>query len=281
MVFVSHLFVLPIMERPKDRITHPYLLWIIAFLFLEFVSVIVLHVVGDFNGLAGTILLATSSIVYGAVFIYTGSELIARNLFLFAAYCTFYMFAAGFSLAVSILPFIPANHSEMVMSLTLMLICFCYALLLRFHLREFILDSLSKLTRELWILAVFGAVTFISVSCIVLIPLFFLVDEIYASIALTLIMFILAVSAYSIVFQIIRIMSARNDTAMLNERLNMLRNELESEKAYIESARRFRHDRRHHNRIMLEYIAQGRIEEAKGYIMKYDEQLSGKAVSDR
>ena len=67
-IFFSHLLTLPLMDESKPEIRHPGLVWIGSFSVLEFISLVVLLIVGDFNLISGSILLVLSSLLYGTVF---------------------------------------------------------------------------------------------------------------------------------------------------------------------------------------------------------------------
>ena len=47
----------------------------------------------------------------------------------------------------------------------------------------------------------------------------------------------------------------------------MLEAELEAERDAIETTRRYRHDLKQHGRVLMEYISEGKSEEALSYLM--------------
>ena len=96
-IFFSHFLTLPLMDYPKKNMRHPGLIWTGSFLALEAISAIVLVSARGLTGLSGSILLIVSTIAFGATFTAISAGPAFRSLFIFASYCTYYMFAAGLS----------------------------------------------------------------------------------------------------------------------------------------------------------------------------------------
>ncbi len=61
-----------------------------------------------------------------------------------------------------------------------------------------------------------------------------------------------------------------NQLIQMNHRL--LERQLENQEEYVESGRRIRHDVRHHNAVIAEYIRRGQYEELQQYLKEYDKE---------
>ena len=85
-----------------------------------------------------------------------------------------------------------------------------------------------------------------------------------ASILLTVI------SAYVIIINIMGFLNEENEIRIIREREELLRNELEAEQKFIESSRQNRHDLRHHNRLLLDFLDKGDLAGLRAYLAEYD-----------
>ena len=277
-IFISHIMILPMLGEQKPSIKHPVILYLAVFIFLEILSCIVFFIIGDFDARAGFLLLAVSTLLYGASFIAVSDGSVLKSIFLFTIYCTYYMFAAYIALSVSILAIVPEEHSEAVMMAILGFFAVVFAFALKLGGRDWIRRGLSGISDEWGALALFAGMSFIAVSGVVMLSLFSVVSDVFLNYALPVMMLLLVTSAFAVVLQMMKLLSQRNEMAFLRAEQVLLQNELEAEREFVDNARKYRHDLKHHSRQILQYIKDGNIEEAKSYLREYDDELSGSSM---
>ncbi len=64
------------------------------------------------------------------------------------------------------------------------------------------------------------------------------------------------------------------------QQARILQSELDTEKAFVLSARRYRHDLRHHTALLQEYLRIGDIDGARAYLAEYDRAISESTLQD-
>lgn len=64
------------------------------------------------------------------------------------------------------------------------------------------------------------------------------------------------------------------------QQARILQSELDTEKAFVLNAKRYRHDLRHHTALLLEYLRLGDIDGARAYLTEYDRSISESALED-
>lgn len=273
LIFFSHAFTLPLMNDAKPKIKRSLLIWCATFLFLEVVSALVLRFFGVFDVVSGGVLLVVSFVTYQVVAALVWEGPLLKSFFMFITYCVYYMFAADISLSISYLPSIPYEYSGFVMSFCLSTMSIIYAFLLHFGVREY-LRALFEGIRKGWgILVLFSIAVFVVVAFLVMLSLFYVISDFRISLIVFAMLFVIVTSAYGIVLQTIRLLKDRNEESRYIASEKLLRSEIDAERRIIDSARRFRHDMRHHNNMILEYLDRGDAEGAMEYIRKYDSTL--------
>ncbi len=273
LIFFSHAFTLPLMNDAKPKIKRSLPIWCATFLFLEVVSALVLRFFGVFDVVSGGVLLVVSFVTYQVVAALVWEGPLLKSFFMFITYCVYYMFAADISLSISYLPSIPYEYSGFVMSFCLSIMSIIYAFLLHFGVREY-LRALFEGIRKGWgILVLFSIAVFVVVAFLVMLSLFYVISDFRISLIVFAMLFVIVTSAYGIVLQTIRLLKDRNEESRYIASEKLLRSEIDAERRIIDSARRFRHDMRHHNNMILEYLDRGDAEGAMEYIRKYDSTL--------
>lgn len=66
----------------------------------------------------------------------------------------------------------------------------------------------------------------------------------------------------------------------MNQQIQLLHNELSAEQEFVFSAKCYRHDMHHHGKVVLEYLEQGEVEQAKQYLKRYREYLNEAPVKN-
>ena len=94
----------------------------------------------------------------------------------------------------------------------------------------------------------------------------------------TLAFMMVVFSSYAVILLTIKNMGEKYDAAQERALRWLLESELSAEKVYVEQARQYRHDIRHHNQLLLSLAAGGDIEKIRAYLTEYDGSLEKSAL---
>lgn len=86
------------------------------------------------------------------------------------------------------------------------------------------------------------------------------------------------ISAYVIIIKMIEFLNEENEMRIIRGREKVLREELEAEQKFIELSRQNRHDIRHHNRLMIEFLNKGDTEGLRKYLAEYDSSIENNST---
>ena len=266
-IFFSHFLTLPLMDYPKKDMRHPGLIWAGSFLALEAISAIVLVSARGLTGLSGSILLIVSTIAFGATFTAISAGPAFRSLFIFASYCTYYMFAAGLSKLLSDHLF--SDSSGLAMTIILSLISAVYYIVLRLYLsRRF--GSLAGNIRRGWrMLFAYSLIVFAAVSFIIMLILFFLPPYLHLNIAIYGVMFILVTISFVIEVKVISILNEDSLRTALRAQSRNAENELDLELHFREIRRQLMNDLLSHDIRILHFLENGQYDDAAEYISEH------------
>ena len=274
-IFLSHCLTLPLMMEAKESVRHPRTMFFIVFLLLEIISFAVLNIAGELETASGFALMVISATVYCIAFSVIAEGPVAKNIFLFIAYCICYLFTSSFSLLFAYALPVSQSGREAVMIAGLIISTATCIVLLKLRPGRQLKKIVNDITKGWGILALFAVLSFIAVGSVVMFSLFYMEKNAVLSFILPPIMFLFVASAFAVVINLIRLLSERNSVVLLRSQQAFLENELEAEKEFVDNARKARHDMRHHSRLLLEYIQNGDIEGAKAYLREYDDEITG------
>lgn len=102
---------------------------------------------------------------------------------------------------------------------------------------------------------------------------FFFVDNLMMNFVVQLLLTLMIISVFAIVSMIVHLTEREVEAERIEGRHRLLESELEAERSFVEKAKEIRHDQRHHDRIVLEYIDEGNIEEARRYLGAHGESV--------
>ena len=129
------------------------------------------------------------------------------------------------------------------------------------------------------VLIVFEIVAFLTISVLAFIGAFYLEDNSVYLLLLLMVSFLL-LSSFIVVLRMLILLKERNEIRLVKAQQNLLENELESEKEFVENARRYRHDMKQHDRVLFSYLEEERYEEALSYLREYDSNLDRTALNE-
>lgn len=211
-------------------------------------------------------------IVLGLAFCFlsTGSAL-SERLFVYIMYVAVFMLTVFCSnLIVSWL--LPGQNEALFQ----LLIRTLFSIILIVMLSVFLKDRLYRLIKGLSVhgleITMFSWLVGISVLQNTLFSCFF-IDNLVVNLIILLLLTLTVISVFVIANRIVKLTEREVEMEKEVGLRRMLENELEAEKAFVERAKAMRHDQRHHDRTVLEYLNEGKIEEAKSYLGEHDRSI--------
>lgn len=203
-------------------------------------------------------------VVMGVFFCFcnTGSSLVER-LFIYITYVAVFMLLVGFANCVAAIFFPEYLNMAQIMIRTVFSILL--VILLKFFLKDrlySLVDGLcgqgAEITAFSWMLGLF-------ILVYVIFSVIFISDP-GRKLAVLCVLSLVIVSVFSLALRIVRLAERKIEMERILSRQKILEGELEAEKVFVAKAKAIRHDQRHHDRIVLEYLEAGQIGEAKRYL---------------
>ena len=210
-------------------------------------------------------------VVMGVIFcsISTGSALTER-LFVYIMYVAVFMLTVGYAnLIVSI--FFEGNREQMQLVVRTVLSIILY-ILLKLFLRDSLYDLVDGLSIHGLAITMFSWLTALCVLEYSIFS-FFAVDNLLMNFVVQTLLTLMIISIFAIASRIVQLTERELEAERIEGRQRLLESELEAERTFVDKAKEIRHDQRHHDRIVLEYIDEGNIEEARRYLGAHEESV--------
>lgn len=199
----------------------------------------------------------------------TGSPLVER-MFIYIIYVAVFMLFVGFANCIAAI-FFPGNldMAQIVIrsSLTIILI-----ILLKLFLKDRLYSLVDGLCGQGVEITVFSWILGIFILVYVIFSALFIPDPGKKLVVLCVLSLVIA-AIFSLTIRIVRLADRKIEMERVLSRQRILEGELESEKNFVEKAKALRHDQRHHDRMILEFLEAGRVDEAKKYLGALDESM--------
>lgn len=275
LIVFSHSLTLYLLSKPRQSIRHPLALWICISVIMEIALCFLLAGLG-FLFFSSSVSFLILFFAYGSVFLYFNAGKLVRNILLFFMYVTFFMLAAAIANLIGQMFF---DSDIYLISLIRTAFTLILAIVYPLVLKKPFLAATDEIDSGLGVMIVFEFVAFVSISAMAFSGVFFIENE-NVYLILLLIFSVLIISSYFVVIRMISLMRNKSEMRMLSSQQVLLENELSAEREFVESARRFRHDMRKHNDIIMTYLNDGNVEEAKSYLVEYDGLLDSASLSD-
>ena len=187
-----------------------------------------------------------------------------RNRFTFALYSAYFVLTAVIAELISeIFRLGPIAQALIRTSFSVLLIVFS-----EIRLRRIFRKYTEEIAHGWGRLSIFAVVSTLAVSIFSLTGMFFIADS-STYVVLMSVFIIHVLASFMLVFLIIKLLNERNILQMERYQDDTLRAEIETEKDFIETAIRYRHDLRHHDAVLLDFLRDGHIEEAIAYIEEH------------
>jgi len=261
---LCHSVILYLMTNPKysRRVTLGAWLGTFALITLAIIPLLlytldtgVLFVVEAFSSLA----------VYCGVYLCLSKGSVWRNLFIFFAYATFFLFSLILASCVSQM-FFGGSHWATVAGRTFFL--GLYTLWLMW--KPFVSPQVfSGYLERSWIsLAAFSVFSGLTVYITALTFMILKVD-VGIRMVVSMVLFLLIGSAYLVAGHTITLLNQEHEAKETESQRKLLESQLATEREFVSQAKAHRHDLHHHINLLTDYLERGDVEGARAYLGEY------------
>lgn len=275
LLVLSHTMSLYVMADASERVKHSGLYWTVVSLIIEAV-VASLFYVKNFTFYSGGMAFVILGVSYFAAFIYWADGAVVRNIFLYILYITFFMLAASISNLIGKMFF---NEDGLAIAYIRSLFSIALIIIYPWKIKKPFQKATDDIGKGWSVLIVFEIVAFLTISVLAFIGAFYLEDNSVYLLLLLMVSFLL-LSSFIVVLRMLILLKERNEIRLVKAQQNLLENELESEKEFVENARRYRHDMKQHDRVLFSYLEEERYDEALSYLREYDSNLDRTALNE-
>ncbi len=242
--------------------------WLLTFVFTTLPAVPLILFIHNIN-IIFVVEAFTSLAVYCAVYLWLSRGAVWKNLFIFFAYATFFLFFLTLSSCVSQM-FFMGSHWATVIGRTIFLAIYAMWLMWKKSTgRRPLFDHIEKGWISLAIFSVFSGLT------IYITALTFLILKVATGIrlAVSTILFLLIGSAYLVASHTIILMSQKYEAQEAEAQRKLLEDRIATEREFVTQANTHRHDLHHHISLINDYLDHGDIEGMKAYLSQYQAEL--------
>lgn len=213
-----------------------------------------------------------SLILCAFAFLSTSQGNFLRNLFLYASYINFFLFSIATSQALAS-NFVSGDPVAVMEFRLIMISVFCVVLV--YDIRPAFLRAAENIPQG-W-----GALTvLVCVFCGCLLAVAFLSNLFstftHQMLVMLLVLFVIMVSAYIVIFKTIAALSKENQKHKLEMEKKYLTHQLTSYEQLEREERKYRHDFRHHNLLILEYAKNRDCDAIIRYLQEYETSVEDK-----
>lgn len=209
---------------------------------------------------------AISLALCGPVFLATSQGSFLKNLFLFTSYINVFLFSVAVSQALA--SSFVNNDLWAVMEFRLILLAvFCIVLV--YDIRPAFRQAAENIPRGWGALTVLVCIFCGCLLVMAFISNLFLVVTTQTIIVLV-VLFVIMVSSYIVIFKTIGALSEENRKRQLELEKKFMASQLKSYEQMEREERKYRHDFRHHNRLILEYAKRQDCNAIIRYLQEYE-----------
>lgn len=209
---------------------------------------------------------AVSLGVCGLVFLATSQGNFLKNLFLYTSYINVFLFSIAVSQALAS-SFVDNDLWAVMEFRMILLAVFC--IILVYDIRPAFRQAAENIPRG-W-----GALTvLVCIFCGCLLVMAFLsnlfLDVTTQTLIVLVVLFVIMVSSYIVIFKTIGALSEENRKRQLELEKKFMASQLKSYEQMEREGRKYRHDFRHHNRLILEYAKRQDCDAIIRYLQEYE-----------
>ena len=264
LIVICHAFSLCILSDPKPSIKHPRLMWSAFAVALVAVGMTIIYPSGGFTSTTAFITYFVFAISCLMLFMLASDGPPKRNLFTFALYSAYFVLTAIISELIAKIYGLSPIAQALIRTAFSVLLIILVKLKLRSIFRKYTEDIANGWGR----LSIFAVLSTIAVSVFSLTGMFFIADSnIY--IVLMSVFSIHVIASFMLVFLIITLLNDRNTLQREKAQEELLLSEFEAENDFINNAIRYRHDLKHHDAVLLDFLNEGKTDEAIAYLEEH------------
>ena len=216
-------------------------------------------------------------LVMGCVFCFVSSgSALTERLFVYIMYVAVFMLSVGYAGIISKAFF--REDAELAQLVIRTAFSVVFIILLKVSLRDRLYRLVDGLSVHGMEITMFSWLTGLCVLAYAIFSFFFVDDLLMNAIVLALLT-LMVISIFAIANTIVQLTSRELEMERATGRQRLLESELEAERVFVERAKAIRHDQRHHDRTVLEYLDEGNIEEAKRYLGAHDESVVSEGLA--
>lgn len=202
----------------------------------------------------------------GFVFLSTSQGNFLKNLFLFTSYINVFLFSIAVSQALAS-SFVDNNLWAVMEFRLILLSVFC--IILVYDIRPAFRQAAENIPKG-W-----GALTvLVCIFCGCLLVMAFIsnlfLDVTTQTLIVLVVLFVIMVSSYIVIFKTIGALSEENRKRQLELEKKFMASQLKSYEQMEREGRKYRHDFRHHNRLILEYAKRQDCDAIIRYLQEYE-----------
>ncbi|MCI8909327.1 MAG: GHKL domain-containing protein [Oscillibacter sp.] len=277
LVFAGHAASLFLMSLRRYTFRRSVMIWAGVLGLSALLTVALLWLSPAEGFLAGQV---ASLALCAVVFLCTSRGNFLRNLFIFASYINFFLFSIAASQALAF-NFVDGDPVAVIEFRLILITVFCVVLV--YDIRPAFLRAAENIPQG-W-----GALTvLVCVFCGCLLSVAVMSNMFLTFTSQTLMMlvvlFVIMVSAYILIFKTIGALSKENQKRQLEMEKKFLTHQLSSFEQLEREERKYRHDFRHHNLLILEYAKNRDCDAIIQYLQEYEitaeKKLGGKVCAN-
>lgn len=242
--------------------------WVATFAFVTLAAVPLILFVPD-TGALFVVEAFGSLAIYCAVYLCLCRGSVWRNLFIFFAYASLFLFDLILSSCISQM-LCGGSHWVTVAGRTVFQVLYI-ALLLRKPAAT--LQKFSGQMEKGWMpLAAFSVFSGLTIY---ITALTFMLLRVDVGIRLTVsgVLFLLTGSAYLVASRTVVLMAREHEAKETEAQRKLLESQLDTEREFVTQAKTHRHDLRHHISLLDDYLERGDLEGARAYLSQYQANL--------
>jgi len=212
--------------------------------------------------------------VYCGVYLWLSRGSVWRNLFIFFAYATFFLFSLVLSSCVSQM-FFGGSHWATVTGRTIFL--GLYALWLVWKPSAYLRPRSDHMVKDWASLAAFSVFSGLTIY-ITALTFMVLKMDVGIRLAVSAVLFLLIGSAYLVADRTIKMMNLEHEAREAEAQRKLLENQLATEREFVAQAKAHRHDLHHHINLIFEYLEREDMEGVKNYLRQYQAGLDAETL---
>ncbi len=261
---LCHSVILFLMTDPKYSRAFTLGVWLGTFALISLAIVPLLWY--DLDTGALFVVEAFSSLaIYCAVYLCLSRGPVWKNLFIFFAYATFFLFTLTLSSCVSQMYF-GGSHWATVTGRTVFLGLYALWLVRRpFPSLSFHSSYMDKGWASLAAFSAFSGLTIY----ITALTFMMLKVDVGIRLAVSAVLFLLIGSAYLVASHTIALMNRAHEAREIDAQRKLLENQLATEREFVAQAKTYRHDLYHQIRLFIDYLDRGDVEGARACLSQY------------